>query len=69
MLTWEPADLGVSFLFGWLRSSAFKQTASAMFDVARGSTLLFGFSSCSPNVGQTAQPGAHSDRVQRLTLS
>lgn len=42
MLTWEPADLEVTLLFGWSRPSAFKQTTSASFDVTRGSSSSLG---------------------------
>ena len=61
--------MGGSSLFGGLRSSAFRPSTFPMFDVTRGSLLLFGISSRALPVwdqkNEAAQSVAHSDRARR----
>jgi hypothetical protein len=62
------AELGSS-LFGGLRSSAFRLSASPTFEVTRGSSLLFGISSSAlpswDQENETAQSDARPDRAWR----
>ena len=61
--------MGGSSLFGGLRSSAFRPSTFPMFDVTRGSLLLFGISSRALPVwdqkNEVAQSVARSDRARR----